>query len=110
MTIWRRKQVAMLKNNYPTSQKKMTNREWLNAEQTEMTESQKIKQEFVCRYLSPLLKACDDDILGATYDIEGGDEIVTIERDYGGSPTKVRVNMDNHMALCRDVFRALGDY
>lgn len=87
MTIWRRKQVAML-----------------------MTECQKMKQEFVCRYLSPLLKACDDDILGATYDIEDGDEIVTIEHDYGGSPTKVRVNMDSHMALCRDVFRALGDY
>ena len=102
MTIWRRKQVAMLKNKELKYIKQ--------AEQTEMTECQKMKQEFVCRYLSPLLKACGDDILGATYDIEGGDEIVTIERDYGGSPTKVRVNMDSHMALCRDVFRALGDY
>lgn len=82
---------------------------WLNAEHKEKTECQKMKQEFVCNYLSPLLKACADDILGATYDIEDGDEIVTIEHDYGGSPTKVRVNMDNPMALCRDVFRALGD-
>lgn len=86
--------------------------DWLkqdHKEQTEMTECQKMKQEFVCNYLSPLLVECADDILGATYGIEDGDEIVTIEHDYGGSPTKVRVNMDNPMALCRDVFRALGD-
>ena len=82
---------------------------WLNAENKEQTKRQKMKQEFVCRYLSPLLKVCDADILGATYDIEDGDEIVTIEHDYGDTPTKVRVNMDNPMALCRDVFRALGD-
>lgn len=77
-----------------------------------MTEYRKQKQEFVRDYLQPLLvKATNHEVNGVVYsETPDGDEIVTIYTGYGAYKIDVRVNMDSPMAICRDVFRALGDF